>query len=90
MAKTIKITKKQLREAVTSMMANYMNNMGDSKLTPEAHLFFYRGIPPQLMLTGIREIIENLESNGIKLPNDKEMIIKEVIEAIHKLIRTQL
>jgi hypothetical protein len=86
-AMTIKVTKKQLNEMITAAVTNYMADMGDTKMSPEAHLFYFRGTPPQTILSAVSEIVTSLEDGGIKLQDDKDSLVNKIVQEIHKIIK---
>lgn len=88
----MKITKTQLKALIVKEIAavqvgDYMSDMGDAKMTPEAHLFFYRGMPSPSMKAAVESIISELEEGGIKLPQEKNVLVDKIIMEIRNAVR---
>lgn len=87
----MKITKTQLKTLIEEMAAvqvgDFMSDMGDSKMTAEAHLFFFRGTPTPGMQNAVESIMSELEGGGIKLPQEKSVLVNKIIMEIHRMVR---
>lgn len=98
----MKITGKQLKKLIrefadeyiddinggtgNARITDYMSNMGDTKMTPEVHVFWYRGQPTDSMVSSVKGIIDELEQGGAPIKKDKNEIAKEILNSIRKAV----
>lgn len=72
---------------VEDVFSNIMSDMGDSKMSTNAHLFYHRGEASDGMKNSVRELVKELEEGGIEMPEGTEAITMKIIQSIHSIVK---